>query len=74
METINETVPIEEKEAPAKIVKMRVKQEEGIFKYHSEDDDFGLPLAFQQRRHDQPIETLLSNLVTKNWRLKERVR
>lgn len=50
---------------------MRVKQE-GIFKMHSEDDDFNLPLTFTQRRHEQPIEGSV-NLMIKNWRLKERV-
>lgn len=49
---------------------MRVK-EEGIFKMHSEDDDYDLPLTFSQRRHE-PIEGA-ANLI-KNWRLKERVR
>jgi hypothetical protein len=51
---------------------MRVRTE-GVFKMHSEDDDFNLPIAFQQRRHEQKIEGLLADLM-KNWRLKERVR
>jgi hypothetical protein len=51
---------------------MRVRSE-GVFKMHSEDDDVNLPLAFQQRRHEQKIEGLLADIM-KNWRLKERVR
>lgn len=50
---------------------MRVK-EEGIFKMHSEDDDYSLPLAFTHRRHENNIEGS-ANLMIKNWRLKERV-
>lgn len=50
---------------------MRVRTE-GVFKMHNEDDDMNLPLAFQQRRHEQKIEGLLVDIM-KNWRLKERV-
>lgn len=50
---------------------MRVRTE-GVFKMHSEDDDYNLPMSFQQRRHEQKIEGLLAE-VTRNWRLKERV-
>ena len=50
---------------------MRVK-EEGVFKMHREDDDVNLPIAFCERRHEQPIEGN-ANLIVKNWRLKERV-
>lgn len=46
---------------------------EGLFKYHSEDDDYNLPIAFQQRRHEQKIEGFLADQMMKNWRLKERV-
>lgn len=49
---------------------MRVRTE-GVFKMHNEDDDYNLPIAFQQRRHEQKIE-MLADLM-KNWRLKERV-
>lgn len=49
---------------------MRVR-EEGVFKMHSEDDDYNLPIAFQQRRYEPRIEGFLTDL--KNWRLKERV-
>jgi hypothetical protein len=52
---------------------MRVRRSaEGVFKMHSEDDDYNLPVAFQQRRHEQRIEGLLAEIM-KNWRLKERV-
>lgn len=51
---------------------MRVK-EEGIFKMHSEDDDYALPLAFIHRRHEHQSAEGSTNLVIKNWRLKERV-
>lgn len=51
---------------------MRVK-EEGIFKMHSEDDDYNLPLSFTHRRHEQQAIDGASNLMVKNWRLKERV-
>lgn len=51
---------------------MRVK-EEGIFKMHSEDDDYNLPLSFTHRRHEQQATDGASNLMVKNWRLKERV-
>ena len=51
---------------------MRVK-EEGIFKMHSEDDDYNLPLSFTHRRHEQQAIDSASNLMVKNWRLKERV-
>jgi hypothetical protein len=50
---------------------MRVK-EEGVFKMHREDDDVNLPLAFSERRHEQPIDGN-ANLMIKNWRLKDRV-
>jgi hypothetical protein len=52
---------------------MRVRAE-GIFKMHSEDDDYNLPITFHQSRHE-PIESFLVDLM-KNWRLKskERVR
>lgn len=46
---------------------MRVRRE-GIFKMHSEDDDNNLPIAFQQRRHEQRIENVLADV--KAWRTK----
>lgn len=39
---------------------------------HSEDDDYNLPIAFQQRRHE-PIEGFVADLM-KNWRLKSKER
>lgn len=48
---------------------MRVRSE-GVFKMHCEDDDLNLPIAFQQRRHEQKIEGLLEELGTKSWRQK----
>lgn len=36
---------------------------------HSEDDDYNLPITFQQRRHEQRTELVLADLM-KNWRLK----
>lgn len=39
---------------------------------HSEDDDYNLPIAFQQRRHEPRVDTFFADLM-KNWRLKERV-
>lgn len=50
---------------------MRVRTE-GVFKMHSEDDDYNLPIAFQQRRHEQ-IEGFVADLM-KNWRLKSKER
>lgn len=50
---------------------MRVHAE-GVFKMHCEDDDYNLPIALQQRRHEQKIEGLLADIM-RNWRLKERV-
>lgn len=47
---------------------MRVRRE-GVFKMHSEDDDYNLPITFQQRRHEQRTELVLADLM-KNWRLK----
>lgn len=44
---------------------------EGIFKMHSEDDDYNLPLALQ-RRHE-PMEGFVADLM-KNWRLKSKER
>lgn len=40
---------------------------EGVFKMHSEDDDYNLPIAFQHRL-DHRIEGLLEELAMKNWR------
>lgn len=40
---------------------------------HREDDDVNLPIAFCERRHEQPIEGN-ANLIVKNWRLKERMK
>lgn len=51
---------------------MGVRQEEGVFIMHQEDDDESLPIVFYQRRHMQKIEGLLSDII-RNWRLKERV-
>lgn len=48
---------------------MRVRTE-GVFKMHSEDDDFNLPIAFQRRRQ---IEGFAVDLM-KNWRLKSKER
>lgn len=39
---------------------------------HSEDDDYNLPIAFHQRRHE-PIEGFVADLM-KNWRLKSKER
>ena len=52
---------------------MKMTEEMRKMQAEIEFDDYNLPLSFQQRRHDQPIVGIDSQLVSRNWRLKERV-
>lgn len=45
---------------------------EGVFKMHSEDDDYNLPISYQNMLYDRFDDFII--LDCKNWRLKERVR